>query len=467
MNPASQLLRLAVLGILVSACTLGPDYQRPEVDLPEDFNEKLNEAEAGKSLADLRWWELFNDDELIELVDTAIAENNNLAIATARLEEARARLGFVRADQFPFVDGAAGASRGSSLARVLPGAGVQNNYVLAADVSYEVDLFGKLRRSTEAARAELLASEEARRTVLTTLIADVASNYFLLRDLDDRAEIARRTLETRADSTQIIRARFEKGTVPMLDVNQAEIEEADAAAALAAVTRQRILTENVISVLIGRKAGPITRGRSLEEQLQVPEVPAGLPSQLLDRRPDVRTSEARLAAQTARIGVAEALRYPSLSLTGTLGLASNDLSDLTDGASEFWDVSASLFAPVFNSGQNKRRVEIEVARTEQAMEAYEFTVLLALREVEDALASVRTLRDEFSARERQFLAARSAATLSRARYDGGVSSYLEVLDSERSLFQAENFVSIVRRNQLVTIVELYKALGGGWVPDPQ
>jgi len=444
--------------LILAGCKLGPDYQRPDLELPEDF---VQGEDEGAALANLKWWEVFDDPQLVELVNTALAESKQLAIATARRDEVRARLGYVRADLYPRIDGVASGSRGNTIEQLIPDAGIQNNYLIAAEAFYEVDLFGRIRRSSEAARADLLASEAARQTVITALIADVASTYFLLRDLDARVEIAQRTLDARADSTAIIRARFEKGTVPLLDVNQAEIQEADAAAVLAALSRQKVQVANLLSILIGRNPGPIIRGRELVNQTLLPAVPAGLPSELLERRPDLKAAEQALAAQTARIGVAEALRWPSLSLTGTLGLASTDLSELTS-SDKIWSVDASLFAPLFNAGRNKRRVEIEQARAEAALRQYELSILLAFGDVEDALVAIRTLQDEYAAREMQVTAARSASTLSRARYNGGVTSFLEVLDSERSLFAAEIAASQVRRAQLVSIVDLYKALGGGW-----
>jgi multidrug efflux system outer membrane protein len=457
--PASRRWLLPATVLAVGGCALGPDYERPAIDEPEAYQQ---EAPPGESIANLDWWQIYDGPRMRALIELALAENNDLAIAVARIEEARARYGFVRADQFPRVDGRVGAGRGNQVSQFIPGAGAQDLYVMAGDVSWEIDLFGKLRRSTEAARAELLATEEARRAVMITLIADVASAYLLLRDVDTRYEIAARTLQTRKASTELIAARFDKGIVPLLDVNQAQIEEADAAAQLAALERAVIQTENLINVLVGRNPGPILRNRTEELQLSPPEVPVGLPSELLERRPDVRQAEQALAAQTARIGIAEALRFPSLTLTGTLGIASTELSDLTDGDSKLWDISGDLFVPLFNSGQNRRRVEVEKARTEQLLNQYEQTILQAFREVEDALAAIRTLHDEALARTNQVTAARSAARLSRARYDGGVTSYLEVLESERSLFRAELAESSIRREQRVGVVDLYKALGGGW-----
>jgi multidrug efflux system outer membrane protein len=456
--PLRLLLLLGALAALLSGCKLGPNYERPELDLPEGYIQELDE---GAALANVPWFQIFEDPDLIDLINLALIENKELAIATARRDEVRARLGFTQADLYPQLDGRFDAGRGNAPNLQNLNGDTNNSFVLAAEAFYEVDLFGRVRRSTEAAQADLFASEANRQTVVTAVIADVASAYFLLRDIDARYEIAERTLKTRQDSTNIIRERFNKGIVPILDVNQAEIEEADSAATLAALARQRVQTENLLSILIGRNPGPIIRNRSLNDQTLVPNVPVGLPSELLERRPDLRAAEQTLAAQTARIGIAEALRWPSLSLTGTIGLASDDLSDLLD-ADDLWSVDASLFAPLFNAGRNKRRVEIEQAIAEQALQSYELAVLSAFAEVEDALAAIRWLKDEYQARQMQVTAARSAATLSRARYDGGVTSYLEVLDSERSLFTAEIAASQVRRAQLVSIVDLYKALGGGW-----
>ena len=444
---------------------MGPDYRRPEVDTPPAY---VQPTEEGESFANTPWWELFRDPELQSLIRTALEDNKDLGIAVARIDEFRAVLGVTRADQFPTLDVGATAGRANGSDYVFPGNlvdGAVDNYRLGADVFFEVDLFGRLRRSTEAARAQLLATEEARRSITISLVASVASSYMLLRDLDAQLEIAQRTEEAREASLAIIRARFDKGTVPRLDLNQAEIELAVASAAVAAAGRALAQTENRLGILLGRNPGRISRGLALQQQVMPPAIPAGLPSELLQRRPDVLSSEASLAAQTARIGVAQAARWPSLSLTGALGFESGELSDLTRSGSDFWSAGAGLFAPVFNAGRNKSRVEIERARTEQALLAYQQTVLRAFAEVEDALVAVRTYREEHAARRRQVEAARSAARLSRARYDGGVTSYLEVLDTERSLFSAELTESQTLRLYIDAIIGLYKALGGGWNPE--
>jgi len=462
-----RVLALA-LPLLVGGCAAGPDYERPELDLPESYRQPI---EQGESFANTPWWELFTDERLQALIRIALEENQDLGIAAARIEEFRAVLGVTRADQFPTVDIRASGAQAEGSENVFPGniPGVPNdkveNYRLSADVFFELDLFGRLRRSTEAARAQLLATEEARRSITISVVSSVASSYMLLRDLDAQLEIARRTKATRADSLGIIRARFDKGTVPRLDVNQAEIELAIADAAVAAAERAVAQTEHALSTLLGRNPGPVLRGLPLRQQFVPPDIPAGLPSELLQRRPDVLASEAQLAAQTARIGVAQAARWPSLSLTGALGFESDDLSTLTEGGSDFWNAGAGILAPVFNAGRNRSRVEVEEARTEQALLAYQQTVQRAFREVEDALVAVRTYRAEHEARRRQVTAARSAATLSRARYDGGVTSYLEVLDTERSLFNAELTESQTQRLYINAIIELYKALGGGWNPE--
>lgn len=450
--------------LLLAGCMVGPDYQRPELDLPVEFQGTVQE---GESIANLQWWELFQDPQLNELVQVALEQNRDLRVAIARVDEARARLGVTRADQFPTLDGAASARRGNTAEQIVPGVGIQENYFLGLSAAYEVDLWGKFRRSTEAARADLLASEDNQRTVLITLVADVASAYLLLRDLDARVRIAADTLEARKKSTQLIQARFDKGTVPLLDVNQAQIQEALAAAQLASLRRQVSETENLLNVLLGRNPRPLVRGRELNAGIISPDVPAGLPANLLERRPDIRAAEQRLAAQTARIGVAKSLRIPSVSLTANGGLASNDLSDLLESDAKLWGVGIDILGPIFDAGKRRSQVEVELARTEQALSQYEQSVLRALQEVEDALVGVRWYREERIARDFQVAAAQSASNLSWARYDGGVTSYLEVLDSDRSLFNAQLEASQVRRLQLTAIVRLYRALGGGWVTAAQ
>jgi multidrug efflux system outer membrane protein len=457
MKPA--VIALACLGL--GACAIGPDYERPELELPETYR---SAQDSGESIANLRWWELFQDPTLQALIEAALTENRDLAVAVARVEEARARFGFVRADQFPQIGVQGGAST-TEPGDVLINFGRIDNFQLGAKLDWELDFWGRLRRLTEAQKAELLATEEAQRSVVISLVSDVASTYLLLLDLDQRLDTSRRTLVSREKSLDIIQARFDKGTVPLLDVNQADIQASEAQAAVAALERAIVEAENLLAVLLGRSPEPIIRSRSLFAGLKLPKVPAGLPSELLERRPDVRQAEQSLAAQTARIGAAQALRLPTFNLTGSLGLASQDLSNFTSSDSVTWGIGATLFGPLVDWGKNKRRVEVEKAITRQRLAIYEQTVLQALREVDDSLAGVRTFGDELAARERQLAAASSAAELSRARYDGGVTSFLEVLESERSLFEAELAASSIRRQQFDSVVQLYRALGGGWEPE--
>ena len=463
LNP-SRIFAVLLPALLTVGCiNLGPDYERPNTMLPKSY---YGIQAVNETIADLEWWQLFEDPQLQMLIGEALRENRDLQQAVARVNEVRARYYTIRADQFPTLDGSASAGRGNLAERLFPDGGIDDQYTANLSAAYEVDLWGKFRRSTQAARADLMASVENQRTVIITLIADVASTYLLLRDLDARVEISKDTLEARRDSTGIIRARYDKGTVPLLDVNQAEIEEADALARLASFRRERQEAENALSVLVGSSPREILRGRALRAQLYPLEVPAGLPSALLERRPDIRSAEQQLAAQTARIGVAKALRFPSISLTADGGYISDDLDDLLESDSELWNVQIDILGPIFDAGKRKAQVNVEIARTEQALKQYEQTVLEAMQEVEDALAGIKYYREELEARSLQLRAASSASALSRARYDGGITDYLEVLDSERSLFDAQLAQSAVERLQLVSVVRLYKALGGGW-PGPQ
>lgn len=455
----SRLLLLLLLVPLVVACTLTPDYERPELDVPEAY---VASVPAGETIANMQWWDLFQDEQLQLLIRTALDENKDLGIALSRIEGARLTVTAVRANQFPFLNLGGFFGREKQSREIFPGADADDRFRVAGDLTYQVDLWGQYSRATEAARARLLATESAYRTVTISLVSEVASNYLLLRDLDNRLEIAERTLKTRRDSMWIIQARFDKGTVPELDVYQAQIEVAVAETAIASFQRQIVQTENALRILLGRNPGPVTRGASLQSQTFPPAVPTGLPSELLQRRPDVLQAEANLKAATATVGVAEALRYPSISLTGSFGVESTDLSDLNSGDAETWGIGANLFAPIFNSGQLKAQADAARERTQQAMLFYEGTLQQSFREVEDALVAVRTYNVENEAQTRRALAARNAAKLSRARYDGGVVDYLEVLDTERTLFNAELAQSQTLQFYYGSIVRLYKALGGGW-----
>ena len=449
---------LFVFLLTLSSCKFGPNYTRPNMTTPASF--RYEEVKTD-SVLNLKWWELFQDEQLNTLINSALKNNQDVLIAAARIEEARAALGYNKADMYPSFGYNVNASR-TNLAGNQKG-DAYNSFFIAPNLNWEIDFWGKYRRSTEAARAELLASQYAQRAVQIGLISEVASTYFLLLDYESRLEISRNTLTSRRESLWIIGERFDKGIVAEIDLNQAEIQEAIAAASIPLYERLVAQTENALSILLGLNPGPIMKKNSLIEQVLPPDIPAGIPSEILERRPDVLQTEQMLAAQNAQIGVAQAMRLPSISLTGFLGAASPELNTLFTNDGMVWSMGGSLLGPVFNFGKNKRRVEIERQRMVQDSLLYVQTVLQAFREVDDALIEVSTYKDEVGARVRQRDAAKNANTLSQERYNGGVTSYLEVLDSERSLFEANLSASETYQLQLNAYVKLYKALGGGWL----
>jgi len=455
---------IPLLIILLSGCALTPDYEEPKVEVPETYSSNV---EQGESIASAYWWDVFHEPELQNLIRSALEENKDLGISLSRVTQVNAQLTSTRANQFPFLDVTGSAVRGEQSQLLFPGAEIENNYTLFGNVSFELDLWRKLSRATESARADLLASEAAHRQVTLSIVASVASAYTLLRDLDEQLLIAQRTVISRQDSLLVIEQRFNKGTVPELDVNQAQIDLAIAQVAVSTFEREIAQTEHAISILLGRNPMAISRGVPLKEIQLLPDVPTGLPSELLQRRPDVVASEQKLRSETALIGVAEALRYPSLSLTGSYGAVSDDLSDLNRGDANSWGVAGNLFAPVFNWGQLKAQSEAQRARAEQALRNYEATLQQAFREVADSLVAVRTYDEIYMAYQRQAKAARNAERLSRARYDAGFVDYLEVQDASRSLFNAELNESASLRSKLNALIELYKALGGGWSQEVQ
>jgi len=446
---------LFMLGVF--GCKVGPNYQQPETELPESF---LYDSLHADTVLNLVWWELFQDEQLNALIDIALIENKDVQIAAARVEQARAALGFTKADMWPTI----GYQANYNITNTNPNTGETSDnsfdfFLGGANLSWEIDFWGKFRRANEAARAELVASEYGRRAVQVALISEVARAYFVLLENDVKLQTAVRTQKSRKESLNIIQERFNKGYTAEIDLNQSQIQEAIAAAAIPLYRRNAVQAENALNVLLGRFPGTITRGVTLYEQVIPPDIPAGLPSDLLLRRPDVQEVEKILIAQNARIGVAQALRFPSISLTGLLGAASPDLS----GFSLAWSAGGGLLGPLFQFGKNKKRVEIERALYEQVLKEYELTVIQAFAEVENALIAVETLEDEFEARNRQVRAAENAKMLATERYNGGVTSYLEVLEQERQLFNAELEAATVRQLQLTAYVQLYKALGGGWI----
>jgi len=468
-----RLLAAGALAVLASGCALGPNYKRPTVPVPPTWRDLP--AEESASLANTPWWEMFDDPTLQELVKTALVENKDLKIAVERVEEARARYGFTRADLFPKVDLSATSGglrfNGGSLVHT-PDADTTGQatetavYSLSADMSWEIDFFGRIRRATEAQKALFLGTQEARRSAVLTLVADVARAYFELRAFDLQLEIARRTLTSRREYVELAKDRFEGGLTPEVDFRQAEAELHRIEAITFDLERQVRQLENLISILIGRNPGPLLRGRAVTEQKRPAAVPAGLPSELLDRRPDVRVAEQDLAAATANIGQAKALLFPRIALTGSFGFTSTEFDTWFDGPSKAWNILGNLLQPIFNAGKNRRRVEITESQQRQSLYEYERTILQAFRETEDALVAYRKTGDQRVAQAERVTAERKVLELAELRYRGGVAAYLEVLDAQRSLFGAEIDETQTIAANLVSLVQLYKALGGGWPGAP-
>jgi multidrug efflux system outer membrane protein len=458
-----KILFLALLILSITGCAVGPNFVKPVVTSPEKFRFNYTGEDTAYTLS---WWELFNDPVLDTLIVTAFKDNRDVRIAAARIEEAYAAMKYSWADNWPKI-GYEGNIQGGNINPILStgNTGTLSNYYAAPILSWELDFWGKYRRATESARAEMFATEYAHRSILISLISEVTSLYFQLLDYDNRLEISKNTLVTRQAYLDIIQERYDKGIVPEIDLNQAQIQEAIAAAAIPQYVRSVANIENALSILLGRNPGPILRGTRLEKQAIPPDIPPGLPSTLLQRRPDLLETEQLVASQNAMIGVAQAMRFPTFSLTALLGAASPELT--FSAASLAWSVSGTILGPIFNFGKNKRRVEIERKRTEEAYLAFDQAVLQAFRETEDALVAVTTYRDQLIAVERQKMAAENAAMLSKARYDEGVTSYLEVLDSERTLFDASLNASATLQYRLNSYVTLYKTLGGGWISEEE
>jgi len=461
-----RLAASAVLGLVLAGCTLGPDYRRPTVPTPGAWRDGTPTPDPA-SLADLSWWELFQDQELRDLVRVSLEANKDLRIAVTRVDQARAQLGITRAAHFPQVDAGASATTNRTSDTVRP-RGQGGDFGLLSttvDLSFELDLWGRLRRASEAARAELLASEETRHAVVMTLVSDVAAAYLQLRELDLELEITRRTVAARQQSLGIVRDRFEGGLTSALDLRQAETDLASTAALIPDLERQITQTENQLSILLGRNPSGIGRGRPLTGQTFPPTVPAGLPSALLERRPDIRQAEETLVAANARVGVAKAAFFPQISLTGFFGVESVALSDLFTGPSRIWQFGPSVTLPIFNAGRNRANLQLTEAQQREALLRYEQAIQQAFREVEDALVAHRRAREALAEQDAAVRASREALAIAELRYTSGLTSYLNVLDAQRTLLTAELAQSRTLRAQLVAVVQLYRALGGGWAQE--
>lgn len=456
---------VAVLSFLLLSCAVGPDYERPTTTTPDSFR-MAEKGDDATSIANLSWWDLLQDEELQKLIRISLEENKDLKRAVATVEEFQARMFIARTDFVPQLSvGANAPSFGRKSNFLVPGFPNPFNYYLQGNLSWELDIWGRIRRSNEAARGDLLGREEGRRAVILQLVSGVAEAYFDLLQFDMQLDIARRTLKSWEESVRIAQARLRQGITSRLDADQFEAERANAAARAAELERQMVQKENQLSVLLGRAPHQIPRGRSLTEQVMPPAVPPGLPSELLQRRPDIVQAEQGLAAATARIGMAKADRFPKLSITGLLGVASPHLSRLVANETEFGVAGPSLVGPLLNAQILGFQQEAVEAQARQAVAQYEQSILVAFREVEDALVAVRTAREQREAQVQQVEALRSALRLASLRYKGGLANYLDVLIAQRNLFEAELALTGTHRLHLVSIVQLYKALGGGWSPD--
>jgi len=458
-------LVFCALVLSLTGCVVGPNYKRPIVNTPGTYR-GLTDAEAASttpaSLGDQKWWEVFQDQQLQQLIRTALQQNYDVRIAAARVLEAQEQLGITRANQFPTVNG---SGSGNSVRNPANGPipSYEFNYGrITASAAWQLDFWGLYRRATEAARAELLANEWARQEVNATLVANVASAYFQLRELDLELDITKRAVASRTESLQLTQTLEEHGINSILDVRQAEQLVYTATSQIADQERRIEQQENLLSILLGNNPGAIPRGTELTGQIHPPEVPAGLPSALLERRPDIRQAEQRMVAANAQIGVARAAYFPQISLTATPGFQSSALASLFNGSSGLWTFSGSITQPIFTAGKLRSGVRLAEAQQQETLLTYQQTIQGAFRGVSDALVGYR--KDQEFRAQQELLAhsAEDAAQLSGQRYKSGTTSYLEVLTNETNYFTAELGLAQARLNELLSLVQIYQALGGGW-----
>jgi len=456
---------VGILIILCAGCTVGPNYKKPAVTVPPEYR-GIPADQAGKpgvaSFGDQKWWDAFQDDALRQLIQTALKQSFDVRIAAARIMEARAQLGITRADQLPSVSASASSvnERIAQSARI-PSIETSANQ-LSLSAAWELDFWGRYRRATESARANLLAQEWAQRQVISSLVSDVASSYFQLRELDLELEISRRTLASRQDSLRLTQLLADHGATSLLDVRQAEQLVFTAAAAIPDLEQRIEQQENFISILIGQNPQSIPRGRDLVDQPHALEVPAGLPSSLLERRPDIQQAEQQLVATNAQIGVAKAAYFPQISLTAEGGYQSSALTGLFSGPAGLWTFGGSAVQPIFEGGRIRNNVKFAQARTQEATLFYQRTVQQAFRDVSDALVGYRRSQEFRIQQEQLTHSAEEAKNLSNMRYKGGATSYLEVLDSDTRYFSAQLNLSQAQLRELQSLVQIYRSLGGGW-----
>ena len=458
-------LLVSLLALLLGACMMGPDYVRPPVDAPAAW--RLSES-AARDLANTTWWEQFDDPVLNELVSIALRENKDLLIAAARIDEFAGNYGFVRSSLFPQIGAGYEPRRQKDISAVVIGTSgdgiTYNSYEAVLSASWEIDIWGRIRRQTEAARAQLVASEEGRQAVILSLVGSVAGSYINLRSLDRQLEIARSTANVRRESYEIFKLRFEGGVISLLELSQNKSQYEEALATIPGIEKAIAQQENGLSVLLGRNPGPIVRGKDIDH-LIVPAIPAGLPSELIERRPDLRRAEQNLIAANALIGAAKAAYFPSISLTGLFGFASGNLSNLFNSQNRFWQYSAPISMPIFTAGAIAGQVQAAEATQQQALFSYQKAIQEAFREVNDALVNQYQTGVQLLAQKRQVQALEQYSETARLRYDNGYTSFIEVLDAERSLFNVQLQYTQTQQTQLQAMVNLYKAMGGGWVAE--
>ena len=461
----AQLLGLSLTMLLSAGCAVGPNYKRPKVDVPGTYRGALPAPAAQaatESIGDQKWWDVFQDKQLQDLIRTALQQNYDVRIAATRILEAQAQLGITRADQFPTITGGASAVNERN-----PKTKLFRQYETSANqvdlsLAWELDFWGKYRRATESARAILLANQWAREAVVSTLVSDVATAYFQLRSLDLQLEISRRTLASRQDSLQLTQTLANGGATSLLDVRQAEQLVDTAAETIPDLERRIEQQENFISTLLGNNPGAIARGMKLTDQPHAPDVPAGLPATLLERRPDIREAEAELIAANAQIGVAKAAYFPQINLTATAGYQSSALASLFSGPAGLWNFGGSLVQPIFTGGRIRSNVRFTEARQQELVLTYRQTIQQAFRGVSDSLVEYHKDREFREYQQKLALSAQDAAQLSEMRYRGGAASYLEVLTNETNYFDAELGLAQAQLNELVGLVLVYRNLGGGW-----
>lgn len=452
---------ITLLALASSGCMIGPDYLRPVIDSPQSWRVS---DETAKDLANSAWWEQFNDPVLNDLIATALRENKDLMIASARIDEYAGRYGVTRSQLFPQIGLGYDVTKQKN---TIPGTtvkGTYNSYETFLSASWEIDLWGKIRRQSEAARAQIVATEEGRQGVILTLVSSVANNYVTLRSLDRQLEIAKATAKTRGESYQVFQDRYSGGVISQLELSQNRSQYDEALASIPVIEKTIAQQENALSLLLGRNPGPIARGKNIDE-LAPPTTPEGLPSSLLERRPDLREAEQNLIAANAQIGAAKAAFFPSISLTGLLGVASGGLSNLFHSESKVWQYGAAVNLPIFTGGSLFGQLQVAEAQQQQALYSYQKAIQQAFSEVNNALVDQEKTRVQLAAQADEVKSLVLYAELARLRYDNGYTSYLEVVDAERSLFGVQQSYTQTKQTLLQAAINTYKAMGGGWTDE--